>query len=106
MYALHPRANGAGDLVHDVRIRAPRRFEDVKAVIRSFEPVHRPRGADGADCPLPQRSVTERVASSIDAQHRTADVLQVRVAKLLRLTRRMQRVREQQEAVAGESVRG
>jgi len=62
--------------------------------------MHTPVGAERGERALHQRPIAEGIARPVDAQHGLLDGRQMSRAKLLRLTRWMEWIREQQQAVA------
>src|SRR5438105_4261022 len=76
----------------------------LERMIRAFEPVHPPRRRYRRQGPLHQIAPAQRIARAVEAQYRHLDARQVCVAQLLRLARGMQRIREEQETVAGKAI--
>ena len=103
--AGYPRTARLRDLAQNVAVRSPRTLEDMEAVIGAFQPVHRPPVCQTPDHPLHQIAPAKCVAGAVEAKDRHFDSREVRVAKLFGLACRMQGVGEEQQAVAGKSVR-
>lgn len=76
----------------------------MEGMIGALQPVHHPVAQDPR-CLLHQIAAAQRVARAVEAEHRDFDLRQMRIAQLLRLPRRMQRISEEQQAVAVETVR-
>src|SRR5690242_18877468 len=71
----------------------------------ALEPAHAPGRRHAFDDTLHELAPAEPVAGAVEAQHRDADRRQVSVAQLFRLAVRMQRIGEEEQAVAGEALR-
>src|SRR6266404_5268429 len=80
-------------------------FGDVKAVVCTFDPVHLPIGRHTLQYFLHQARRAEWVARAVEADHGDLDRGQMRVTQLIRFSRGMQRISQQQQSIALESVR-
>src|SRR5258706_11443688 len=100
-----PRPYGVTNLLEHLSVCLAGGFGDVKAVVCAFDPVHLPIGRHTLQYFLHQARRAEWVACAVEADHGDLDRGQMRVTQLIRFPRRMQRIRQQQQSIALESVR-
>src|ERR1700674_287359 len=104
--ATHPHFSRIPDFGENLGIGSTRRFENVKAVIRAFDPMHLPICLHVLENRFHHVRSAERIASAVEAYDRNLDSGKMRIAELVGFAWRMQRIREQQQAVARKSIRG
>src|SRR5690242_9583679 len=81
-----------------------RRLEHMKRMVGALDPVHRPLRFYFAKSLLHQRALAQRIPGAVEAEHRTSDLRQMRIAQLLRLARRMERVGGEQQPGARKAL--
>ncbi len=97
--SIEPGDEGVPDFGEHVLGRAPGALPDAERVVGLRDAVKLGPGPEPVQEREQQVLPRERVAGALDEQHRRADPRQVRLAPLLELPRRMQRVAEEREAV-------
>src|ERR1700693_93696 len=78
----------------------------MKTVIGACDPMHLPVGRHPLQYFLHQARRAEGVARAVETDHGNFERGQMRITQLIRSTRRMQRIRQQQQPVALKSLRG
>src|SRR6266550_3424545 len=103
--ARRPRLGCVTDFLEHLSVCGAGGFGNVKAVVCAFDPMHFPIGRHTLQYFLHQARCAERVARAVEADHGDLDRRQMRVTQLIGFPRRMQRIRQQQQSIALESVR-